>query len=273
MQVHALGCSGAIAHGSYTSAFVLDERIALDAGTGLGQLPLERMLALDHIFLTHAHLDHIAALPLFLDSVMPARMQHAKPTPVHVYALPETLYALSKHIFNSVIWPDFTGIPSRQQPILRFVPIAVGQKIQIENLPYVIEALPAAHSVPAVGYAVQADKDSPALVYTGDTAPNPHLWAALRGRAIAALIIETAFSNEDAVVARAAMHLTPHFLLHELAALRAQSGTDLDFPIYITHTKPLQAVRVMEEVAQLQAAQGHARYDIRWLRCGLSFEV
>ena len=100
MQVRILGCSGTIAKGATTS-FLLGERVLVDAGTGVGQLTLEEMQRIDHVFLTHSHLDHIAALPLMLDAV-------GEPPPAAgVHALPQTLAALHAHVFNDVIWPDF----------------------------------------------------------------------------------------------------------------------------------------------------------------------
>ena len=39
-----------------------------------------------------------------------------------MHALPETLTALRQHIFNGVIWPDFTRLPSAEHPVLEFLP-------------------------------------------------------------------------------------------------------------------------------------------------------
>lgn len=72
MQVRVLGCSGAIARDARTTSFLLDDRILIDAGTGVGDLTLEEMLRIEHVFLTHSHLDHIAALPLMIDSMAAA---------------------------------------------------------------------------------------------------------------------------------------------------------------------------------------------------------
>ena len=90
-----LGCSGAIAQGCRTTSFLLGRHILVDAGTGVGDLTLDEMQAIDHVFLTHSHLDHIAALPLMLDAVSSRRA-----SPVQVHALPETLQALRQHVFE-----------------------------------------------------------------------------------------------------------------------------------------------------------------------------
>lgn len=268
MHIQVLGCAGAIAQGAYTSAFLIDSAIALDAGTGLGQLPLAQMLCIDHLFISHAHLDHIAALPLFLDSVMSSRAQQQRP-PVRVYALAATLHALRKHIFNREIWPDFTALPTRTAPVLELVPVQMGQTIAFSDLPYQIEVLPAQHSVPAVGYAVRAQADAPALVYTGDTGPNPKLWQRLKHIPVAGLILETAFSNQDEGLARAALHLSPSSLANELRHI----APDSHYPIYLTHAKPAQALQIQAEVAQLAKQDPYlaeilAAHPITHLQCG-----
>ncbi|MDP3228082.1 MAG: MBL fold metallo-hydrolase, partial [Acidovorax sp.] len=104
MKVRVLGCSGAIAKDCRTTSFLIGENILIDAGTGVGDLTLEEMSKIDHVFLTHSHLDHIAALPLMLDAVSSLRG-----TPVEVHALPATIAALQAHVFNNVIWPDFSS--------------------------------------------------------------------------------------------------------------------------------------------------------------------
>ena len=89
MKVRVLGCSGAIAKDCRTTAFLIDDSILIDAGTGVGDLTLDEMRKIDHVFLTHSHLDHIAALPLMLDAVGSLRS-----APVQIHALSATVEAL-----------------------------------------------------------------------------------------------------------------------------------------------------------------------------------
>ena len=117
MKVRVLGCSGAIAKDCRTTSFLIDDSILIDAGTGVGDLTLEQMRRIDHVFLTHSHLDHIATLPLMLDAVSSLRN-----TPVQVHALPATLDALRQHVFNNTIWPDFTRLPTPEAPFLQLQP-------------------------------------------------------------------------------------------------------------------------------------------------------
>ena len=178
MQIRVLGCSGSIAAGSRTTSFLLDDDVLIDAGTGVGDLTLDELARIDHILLSHSHLDHVLAIGLLADSVTRRRAAAGRP-PIGVHALPATIEALRAHVFNGVIWPDFTRLPDAAHPVLAFVPIAVGQVLELGARR--IEVLPAAHTVPAVGFALR-DARQPqagAWVFSGDTGPNPALWERL----------------------------------------------------------------------------------------------
>ena len=245
LKVRVLGCSGSIAAGCRTSSFLVDDALLFDAGTGVGDLPHEDIARIDHIFLTHSHLDHVLGVGLLADTGLRLRMAAQRP-PVQVYALRDTLKALREHIFNGVIWPDFTVIPSAEQPALAFVEVTLGQRLEVAGRR--IEVLPAVHTVPAVGYAVSAGAGRPAWVYTGDTGPNPALWQRLRAMTVAHLVIETAFSDEERQLAEISRHLCPTALGQELAQL---SGS---VDVRITHIKPGEMDAVMSEIGRLRLA-------------------
>jgi ribonuclease BN (tRNA processing enzyme) len=238
MQIRVLGCSGSIASGSRTTSFLLGHDVLIDAGTGVGDLTLEEMVGIDHIMVTHSHLDHILSIGLLADSVTRRRRAAGRP-PIVVHALAATLSALRLHVFNGVIWPDFTRLPDPTNPVLAFRPIEVGDVVQAGN--HRIEVLPARHTVPAVGYAVLGSQG--AWVFTGDTGPNPALWDRLSTLAVDALVIETAFGDDERALAGISKHLCPSALGAELAQLR--TATD----VYITHIKPGEVDAVMSEIA------------------------
>ena len=141
MRLRLLGCNGGIGGMQrHTTCYLLGDSVLVDAGTGLGTLPLDEMLHIDHVVLTHAHLDHIACLPLLVDSVAGRR-----PAPLQVWALPEVLNILSTHIFNDKVWPDFTQIPSADQPFMTLKPLP--HPLEIADMR--ITTLPASHGIPA----------------------------------------------------------------------------------------------------------------------------
>lgn len=253
MKVRVLGCSGAIAAGCKTTAFLLDDDLLVDAGTGVGDLSLDELARIDHIVVSHSHLDHIVSIPLLADSVISRRTQ-----PVTVHALPETLHALRTHVLNDVIWPDFTRLPSAARPVLRLVPLAVGQRLRLGGK--TIEVLPARHTVPAVGYAVEGA--SGWWVYTGDTGPNPELWPLLADRRVEMLVIETAFSDREQELARISQHLSPASLAEQL------DGLPSEVPVYLTHAKPGEMDRIAQEVHALPVT-----HTIRHLEAGQVYAV
>lgn len=271
MNIRVLGCSGAIAAGYKTTAFLLDNDVLIDAGTGVGDLPLEALAAIDHILISHSHLDHVLSIALLADTVMRLREQRHCP-PIQVHALQSTLDALRQHVFNGVIWPDFTKLPSPQAPALQLLPFEVGEVIRLPGThgERRIEVLSARHSVPAVGFAVempQAAESSPSdpasyWIYTGDTGPNPALWERLRQIPVAHLVIETAFGNDETKLAQISRHLCPSLLGQELAQLPGHVR------VHITHIKPGEETAVMNEVGALST--GH---DIQALRAGHCFEL
>ena len=241
--IRVLGCSGSIAAGSRTTSFLLDADVLIDAGTGVGDLTLDELARIDHICISHSHLDHVLAIGLLADSVARRRVNAA---PIVVHALPATLEALRKHIFNGVIWPDFTRLPSAEKPMLAFEPFAVGDVLTLGA--HRIEVLPATHTVPAVGFAVlprEGGSDAGAWVFTGDTGPNPALWQRLRSLPLAHLVIETAFSDEERALAKISSHLCPALLGAELAQLEGS------VTVHITHIKPGEVKAVMAQIAAL----------------------
>ncbi|WP_343735563.1 3',5'-cyclic-nucleotide phosphodiesterase [Acidovorax sp.] len=262
MKVRVLGCSGAIAKDCRTTSFLIGDSILLDAGTGVGDLTLEEMGKIDHVLLTHSHLDHIAALPLMLDAVSSQRRN-----PVQVHALAATISALQTHVFNNVIWPDFSAIPSAASPFLQYQAFELGDVLSIAGVQ--IEVLPAHHTVPAVGFAVQGDTGW--WVFSGDTERSPQFWTRVNAMLVACLVIETAFSNRERDLARRSLHLSPEALAQELAYI----PDAVRYPIYITHTKPSETSLIMDEIREFDGTTRihHSSHDIRWLSAGQTMEV
>ena len=263
MKVRVLGCSGAIAKDCRTTSFLLDHDVLVDAGTGVGDLTLAQMRTIDHVLLTHSHLDHVAALPLMVDAVASQRT-----TPIQVYGLPGTLEAFRNHIFNNFIWPDFTRIPTPQAPFVQFREIRVGQFLGLGGK--LIEVLPAVHTVPACGFSIS--QGGACWVFTGDTERNPAFWERLDQLNVGMLVIETAFSNREKDLAQRSLHLSPESLASELDNISPTKN----FPIYITHTKPAETDQIMAEIQRFDVTTSRgieAQHDIRWLRAGQEFEL
>src|SRR5437660_657707 len=214
MRLRVLGCSGGIGGRHLrTTSFLVDSDILIDAGTGVGDLTLAELSQIDTIFITHSHLDHVTSIPFLVDTVGGMRSK-----PLVVYATRATIQIRRNHLFNWSIWPDFSEIPSAEAPFLRYEEIAVGETVRFGTRS--ITALPARHTVPAVGYHL--DSGAASLVFTGDTGPNDALWREVNRIAnLKFLIIETAFSNKERALAEMSRHLCP-------AIVRSKAITDVD---------------------------------------------
>ncbi|MDR1854079.1 MAG: 3',5'-cyclic-nucleotide phosphodiesterase [Azoarcus sp.] len=235
MKLTVLGCSGGIGGAeARTSSFLVDDDVLLDCGTGVGDLKFDALSRINHIFLSHSHLDHVAAIPLLVDSIGEV-CQH----PITVYAPRQTLHILRAHVFNWLMWPDFTAIPDRNHPWLRLQPLEVGETIRLGERAFT--ALPALHTVPAVAWRL--DSDTGQLVFSGDTTYCPELTAAINACPnLRHLLVETSFPEEMRAMAMASRHLCPGMLEAMLKELTVQPQ------VHITHLKPGLGGRIMEQV-------------------------
>ena len=234
MKLRILGCSGGIGGDLRTTSMLLDDDTLIDAGTGVGDLSVAALTLIDHVFVTHSHMDHVTSIPFLADTVGGMRTK-----PITVHATRETLGILREHLFNWKLWPDFSQIPDPRNPVLRFEEIELGVPVSLGGRH--ITALPANHVVPAVGFQVDSGKAS--LVFTGDTTTNDALWPQVnRIRNLRYLIIETALSDRERELAIASKHLCPTLLADELRKLTGSPE------IYITHLKPREAELIMEEI-------------------------
>lgn len=186
--------------GHATSTFLIDGVLSVDAG-GLGWAgPPSDLTRVTDILLTHAHLDHTAGLPVFIDTVY-----GLAPTPPNVYALPETLADLRAHMFNGRLMPDFIALGERLPPFMTLCPVPVGVAFPVGR--YAVTAWPVVHTVPTVAYLVDDGKTAAAFVT--DTAPVPEVIAAIgRHPRLKTLYLEATFPDAQADLATVSGHLT-----------------------------------------------------------------
>jgi ribonuclease BN (tRNA processing enzyme) len=255
MKVRVLGCSGGINQNVATTTFLVDDDILIDAGTGVSDLSLAEMRRIKHIFVTHSHLDHIASIALLADTLFDDLIGQ----PLIVYALPETIKALQDHIFNGLIWPDFTALPSKADAVLKFEAMDAGSMIELSARK--IEMIAVNHTVPAVAYCVTWQGKT--FAFSGDTTTNDQFWARLNKYvSLDLLFVESAFADKDIGLAKLARHYCPKLLAADLSKLKYKTR------VCVSHLKPGSEQEIIE---QCRAAL--PEWDICQLHGGDIFEL
>lgn len=246
MKIDFLGCSGGIEGSSpvgksthdyaRSTCYRINERVLIDAGTGAGRMGMAEMVRIEHILLTHAHLDHIACLPLMIDTIAGLRK-----TPTAAWGLPGVLDVLRKHILNDAVWPDFTTIPNAEHPFLTLNEYPAEGPLRVEGLE--VHTLSAVHGIPACGLLVRESGMS--VAFSGDSGPDQQFWSeAAAVPDLAAVAIECSYPNREAELARLSKHM------HVDEVVRLSEMLPPHVALVIVHRKP---GREREIQAQLSA--------------------
>ncbi|MFI4939016.1 MAG: MBL fold metallo-hydrolase, partial [Burkholderiales bacterium] len=201
---------------------------------GLTSLDMAELVKIDHVFLTHTHLDHIAGLALLADAVLGKRADA-----IVIHATEEVIATLKSHFFNWLIWPDFAMIPTADNPILRWEPMRPGVAIDVGGR--LITANPVNHTVDASSYLVHNQVSG--FLFTGDMATTPALWGKMKNEPqLAKVIVDCSFTNADFELAEVSGHYCPQSLIKDVQAM----PHSIDFLIY--HLKPGQEEAIMQEL-------------------------
>lgn len=237
MKLRVLGCSGGVGNELKTTSLLIDDDILIDAGSGVGELTLDEMRKIRHVFLTHSHLDHFSFLPLLVDSIFPSIRE-----PLVVHGQPVTLEALQTHVFNWTIWPDFAKLPTEDAPVMQYQTLSPGGVFDLDE-GRTLEMIGVNHIVPGVGYRVACDTG--AFAFSGDTTTNDNLWNVLNGHdRLDLLLVEAAFANADIDLSKRSGHYTAKLLAADLKKLKHKPD------VYITHNKPGHESIIMSECRQ-----------------------
>ena len=220
----------------HLSCFILNDSVAIDAGSlALAVNDVQRRNVRD-IVLTHAHLDHIAGLPLFIDDLF-ATLE----SPVRVYATDEVTKILEQNIFNWEIYPRFSELENEFGPVLEYVRIENGNEFCIGSLRF--KPLAVNHKVPSTGFIVTCEES--ALAMSGDTSSMDEFWEHVNSNlSVKSVLLECAFPDELASTAERSYHMTPSMLKRELRKLRRE-----ECEIYIINIKPMYRKSVIRQLS------------------------
>jgi len=219
------------------TCFLIDDCVAVDAGSIAIALSNEQRSKVKDIIITHPHMDHVASLPIFIDDLYPSLQE-----PMRVHATPEVIQLLERDIFNWNLYPRFSDLKNDYGPVMEYVPIPIGKPFTVAHLNVV--AVPVNHIVPTVGLVVSDGQKS--VAFSSDTAETEEFWKILNEmKDLDALLIEASFPNRMAKLAEVSRHFTPASLGQELKKL-THNGMD----IMAVH---LKATYRDEIIAQLNA--------------------
>lgn len=250
MKLQVLGCAGGIGgRERLTTSLLVDTDILLDAGTGLTSLDIDQLIRIDHVFISHCHLDHVAGLALLVDAV-----QGKKKGAVTVHATEKVIATLKKHLFNWMLWPDFTTIPNAENPTLRWETIEPNATTDLGGR--LITPHPVNHTAGSVAYWVHNGKAG--FLFTGDMSSTPELWSALANETrLLKVIVDCSFANADMVIAERSMHFCPRSLLADIRSV----AHSVEFLIY--HLKPGHEDLIMQELRSESGGR-----EFKALKCG-----
>jgi 3',5'-cyclic-nucleotide phosphodiesterase len=240
VELRVIGCHGGETPKHRTSAFILDDRVAVDAGSLTSGMELRAQCSLEAVLVSHAHLDHVRDLATIADN----RAQN-NVTPLIVAGTKQTIAILKKHFFNNLLWPDFSQIPKRSRPAIRYLELRPEKAVTIAG--YEVRAVPVNHTIACCAFTIRGKGGT--LAYSGDTGPTDRLWQVLSATEdLRALLMEVSFPNAQARLAHVSGHHTPATLARDLAKLERPK----DLPILLYHIKPSFQATVERECARLK---------------------
>jgi cAMP phosphodiesterase len=234
------------------TTYLINDTLAIDAGAIAIGLSREEQLRIRSVVITHAHLDHMISLPLFITDLFDEWRQ-----PVNVYATASDFAALREHIFNPRVWVSLETLQNAHTNLIEHHPIKAKQSFTAEGLR--LTPIPVTHTVLTHGLLVEDERS--ALLFTSDTGATEEIWQAARDCAhLRAVFIDLSYPHRLTELAQVSGHHSPTTLLAELPKIKP------GVPIYAIHLKPTYRAQVEDEVAalnepRLQVAEVGREYE------------
>jgi len=242
MKIRVLGCYGGQLLGFHLTSFLVNDTVLLDAGSPTEVLTLEEQNKIEHIFLSHTHLDHIKDIAFLADNRSLKLMSKSEDaTAITIHSLQKNLDTLSTHFLNNIVWPDFTKIPTAKDGILRVQSFEPEETIKVGDLE--ITPIEVNHPVPCTGFLL--NQDGAQAIFTADTGHTDRIWEIANQQPnLKAVIIDCSFPNSYEKLANISGHLTPKGMAQELKKLDKLG----EVAIYLYHMKPEVLTEMASEV-------------------------
>jgi ribonuclease BN (tRNA processing enzyme) len=225
MRLKVLGAYGASDAEHNLTGYLLDDWLAVDAGTLTSKLSFAQQTRVQAVYITHPHADHIRDLPHLIHN----RFAQNAPT-LTVFALREVMDLLVRDVFNGSTWPDFSAIANSAtgKPVVQYRALTPGKRIVFNEVG--LTAIPVDHAIPAAGVIVEINGQ--AIAFTGDTGPTNEIWKRTnKTENVVAIVTEASFPNDQQMLADETAHLSPQTFGEELKKITS------DAPVYASHRK------------------------------------
>jgi ribonuclease BN (tRNA processing enzyme) len=237
MKIEILGCYGNVTGNYRATSFLINDSLLIDAGTVTEVLDDKRLSQIKNVAISHTHIDHIKGIFPFADELAMLKIEGLK-----LLSVKNVLDVISKNLFNNLIWPDFTIIPSVNNAIINLQEIALEEEFFIDSIS--IKPVPMTHTVYTVGYVIKEDKKG--FMFTSDTGPTKRFWEVARDeKEIEFIIADVSFPNRLEDMAKISGHMTLSILVEHLD--RFGLG---NMPVYINHIKPIFLNEILNELDQ-----------------------
>lgn len=252
MQVKIIGGHGGVTRNYSATSYLIDESLLIDCGSVASGLDIQDQLKIDHILISHSHLDHTKDLAFICDNCFGLK---GKPFEVHLHKT--THKDIKDHLFNDKIWPDFSVLPTKENPTLTFNELEKEVEVQLGD--YKVTPIHVEHPGDAYGFIIT--KDDVSVLFTQDTKATDRIWeVAKKYSNLKAIFTEVSFPNKLQNVADISDHHTPSTMKEELKKMPA------DIPVYLGHLKPNYQEELIQEITDLQEPRLHIMYadDVRF---------
>lgn len=237
MEFRVIGAYGGESPNHRMTCFLLNENLALDAGSLTRGLTLEEQYKIQSIVISHSHMDHITSLPFLVENVFGKQNET-----LTLYCSKESMANIKKNMFNNDTWPDFTKIPEKRLPTITFKEIE--EEISFDIGDFIFLPVKVDHIVPTLGFLITDNKSS--ILYSSDTAPTKRIWEIANATVnLKAVLLEVSFGNSLENVAQVSKHLVPSTIKEEIKKLKK------DVPVYLYHMKPPWIKTIKKEVEGL----------------------
>lgn len=198
--------------------FVPQYGVVLDAGSGLFRLPRFLETGRLHIFLSHAHLDHVVGLTYLLGLQRQCDFEQ-----VLVYGEADKLASVAEHLFSDLLFPVRPAFQTRALAANEPIPVPGGG---------LVRWFPLEHRGGTVGYRIDWPKRS--LAYVTDTTASPGAPYREHIDGVDLLLHECYFPDDQAELA----HQTGHSVTSAVAELALQARVGR---VVLVHVNPLLA--------------------------------